>query len=93
MQKTLVWAVLALFGAFSVFVVVSEGYFGFIELALRERWGGQIFIDLCIALSMVLAWLVPDARRRGMRAWPWILGTLLLGSLAPLLYLAVRRAD
>jgi hypothetical protein len=82
--------VLVPFLAFSLHVVETHGYLGFLYLAGRERWGLQMLLDLVIFCSLVLSWLVPDARRRGLAAWPWIGLTLTLGSIGPLGYL-VRR--
>ncbi len=60
--------------------------------ALRSgTWGAQILVDLAISLGLVCTWLIRDARQRGRRAWPWVLATPFFGSLAPLLYLALRR--
>src|SRR5215831_1506486 len=42
---------LAGFGAFSIWVVATRGYAGFLELAGRERWALQMLLDLVIALS------------------------------------------
>lgn len=36
-------------------------------------------------------WLIGDARRRGVAAWPWLLAILLLGSIGLLAYLFVRE--
>lgn len=79
------------FGVYSTFIVVQHGYFGFLELALAEPWGGQMFLDLVIALSLFIAWMVRDARSRGMTPWPFIVVTLALGSIGALLYLVARE--
>ncbi len=90
-RKALVPAiVLTLFVAFSSWVVAQEGYFGFVTLAVTEPWGGQIFLDLCIALVLVSGWLIRDARSRGINPWPYVLTIPLLGSIPPLAYLVVR---
>jgi hypothetical protein len=61
-------------------------------LALRAAsWGTQILLDLVISLGLVCTWLIGDARRRGRRAWPWVVATPIFGSLSPLLYLVVRE--
>ena len=52
----------------------------------------QMLVDLSISLFLVSSGLVIDARRRGRPAWPWVVGTVLLGSVAPLWYLALRRS-
>ena len=84
----LVWAA---FTVFSLVVVYQHGYVGFLTLAAREPWGLQLLIDLAIALSLFAGWLVKDAKERGLRAWPWLLGMLFLGSIVAVPYLAWRR--
>ena len=79
--------VLLPFAAFSSRVVMQDGYTGFLHLAAREPWALQMLLDLGIALTFVGVWMVRDARSRGLRAWPWVLATLLLGSIGPLAYL------
>jgi len=34
--------------------------------------------------------MVVDARRRGVTAWPWVVATIALGSIAPLAYLVAH---
>lgn len=82
--------VAVLFTAYSTMVAVDHGYTGFISLALREAWGMQMLLDLCISLTMVTSLLVVDARRRKRAAWPWVVITALLGSVGPLWYLVLR---
>jgi cytochrome c oxidase assembly factor CtaG len=79
-----------LFTVDSTLVVANHGYTGFLHLAFREPWALQMLLDLAISLTMVSTLLVIDARRRKRAAWPWVLATLLLGSVGPLWYLALR---
>lgn len=79
-----------LFTVYSLWVVAQQGYTGFLTLAWEEPWAMQMLLDLSISLFAVVTALVIDARRRKVAAWPWVLGTLLLGSVAPLWYLALR---
>ena len=54
-MKLRLFSLIAVFAAFSIYtaiVVVNHGYTGFIELALTGGWGAQVFIDLCIALTL-----------------------------------------
>lgn len=51
----------------------------------------QVLADLVIALSLVLVWMVRDARQRGVSPVPWVAATLLLGSFGPLFYLLARE--
>ncbi len=48
------------------------------------------FVDLVIALSLVVLWMWQDARDRGISPLPFTLLTLGFGSVGPLLYL-IRR--
>lgn len=83
-------AVLIPFAAYSFWVVGTEGYFGFIELALRESWSMQVTLDLVIAIVAWTGYLRADMRSRGLPFWPLALGTVFLGSIIPLLYVALR---
>jgi hypothetical protein len=84
-------AVLVPFSLFSVMVTVEHGYFGFLELALREPWAMQMLLDLTITLVLFGVLAVPDARARGLRIWPWLAASVLVGSIAPLGYLVYRE--
>lgn len=53
--------------------------------------GIQIAIDLVVALCMVMGWMWKDAKLRGMNPIPFVVATLVAGSIAPLFYLVVRR--
>ncbi len=78
--------VLATFSLLSGFVVVQHGYFGFVMLALKEPWGLQMLLDLCIALW--LGWAAVDRLElEGPPTWPYKLATPALGSIALLGYL------
>ena len=83
--------VLVAFTAFSVVVVIRHGYFGFATLAYDEGWAAQMLIDLSLALFFVASWLRRDAASRGIQAWPYLVGIVLVGSISPLLYLLHRE--
>ncbi|MFT3769378.1 MAG: hypothetical protein QM820_28405 [Minicystis sp.] len=82
--------VLVAFTAFSIYPIYKEGYFGFLAIHAQGPWGVQVLIDLVISLSLFQFWMIPDARRRGLPAWPFFLATLFLGSIGALSYLVVR---
>jgi hypothetical protein len=84
-------AVLAAFTVLSLWVVAREGYFGFVTLAGREPWALQMLIDLVLALVVATAWMIRDARGRGIASWPFVVATIGLGSIGVLGYV-VRRA-
>lgn len=83
-------AVLTGFSTFTVYAVYQHGYIGIFEQGLANSATIQVFLDLAIALSLVLLWLWQDAREQGISPLPYIILTLTLGSIGPLLYL-VRR--
>ena len=80
------------FTLLTLYAVAQAGYIGLFAFQLQDPAGWQVLADLVIALLLVLSWLVPEARREGRNPWPWVVATLFLGSLAPLLYLATGRS-
>jgi len=85
--------VTALFTVFTLGVVAHTALIGFYEQLLSTPAGWQVFADIVISLSLVLAWMWNDARRHARAWWPWAVLTLMLGSIGPLLYLLLRRSD
>lgn len=88
------WLLLAVFVPFAIFstsVIAAEGFVALFQLALRERWGMQMLLDLGIFYVAFCAWLVPDARARGITPWPYVAATLTLGALGALPYLLHRE--
>ena len=83
--------VLLAFTPFSLFVVIREGYFGFVRLAYHDWWALQMLLDLVIALTLVSIWLRRDAYNRGIPAWPYLVTLPLFGSISPLVYLLHRE--
>ena len=69
---------------------MTQGYFGFVALAGREPWALQMLIDLVISLALAVGWMVGDARKRRIATWPYIVATVVLGSIGILAY-CVRR--
>ena len=84
--------VLVPFLAFSAWATLSakEGFTAFFTMPWTHPIWSQEFLDLCVALTLVTAWMVDDARRRGATIWPYLLATPVLGSISPLVYLALR---
>lgn len=79
------------FAALTAWSLSEVGLIG-IFTAHMNPGGAQVFVDLVIALVLVIAWMIQDCRMRGVVAWPWVLATLTLGSFGPLAYLLARRA-
>ncbi|MEE4145684.1 MAG: hypothetical protein V2I26_12845 [Halieaceae bacterium] len=92
-RRTLAIVMLIPFILLTLYAVSHVGYIGIFEYHLHSPAGWQVIADLVIALVLVLTWLVPEARKAGRNPWPWVLATLLLGSIGPLLYLVFAGKD
>jgi hypothetical protein len=78
---------------FTIYVCLESGYLSLFP-PFHELATYQIFIDLCLASSLVLLLLYLDARRTQRPLGPLLLcgiGVALSGSIAPLLYLLIYR--
>jgi hypothetical protein len=82
--------ILADFVALTAYAVYWYGFLAFFDLHAMNAIQVQIFIDLVIALSLFLTWMVPDARARGISPVPYVLLTVTLGSIGALAYLIHR---
>ena len=78
--------------ALNAWVIASYGYVGFLKAAHSSLAGIQVLADLTIALTLVLTWIVRDARDRGVSWVPYAVVTLFLGSVGPLAYLLRRES-
>jgi hypothetical protein len=92
MPRILLAGVLCAFGILTVAALARHGYWGILAPHFQSLAGLQVFVDLVIALVLVMVWMWHDARRIGRNPWPWIVATLLLGSFGPLVYLLTRKA-
>jgi MFS superfamily sulfate permease-like transporter len=86
-KRLLAALVLADFSALTAYAVFQHGYVSFFELAFANAVTVTLFADLLISLTLVMIWMWNDARRRGITPLPFVLLTLTLGSVGPLLYL------
>ncbi len=91
MYRGLLVIILVLFGALTAAALWQHGYWGIIEPHFQSFGGGQVFADLVIALGLVLIWIWQDAKKMGRNPLPWIVVTLTMGSIGPLIYLITRK--
>jgi hypothetical protein len=70
------WVVLVSFLAFTAYALFQHGYIGFFEAVLASTAGVQAFVDLVIALSLIMLWMWNDARERGISPIPYLALTL-----------------
>ncbi len=84
--------VLADFLALTGYAVYNYSFLAFFDVHAMNAIQLQIFVDLIIALSFVMSWMWRDAKSRGISPVPYVVMTLLLGSIGPLVYLLRREA-
>lgn len=92
MPRFLLVTTLVLFGALTAVALQQVGYLGILRPHFQSAGAAQVFVDLVIALTLVMTWLWRDARTHGRNPWPWIVATLIAGSFGPLVYLLTRKA-
>jgi Protein of unknown function DUF2834 len=83
-------AVLVAFVAQEAYAIYLYGYIGFFRMMFANFATITAMVDLIIALTLVMVWMGDDAEQRKVSALPYLLITLALGSVGPLLYL-IRR--
>ena len=81
------------FTVFTLYVVWDLGLVDFLAMIVSNLASLQVLIDLVIALTLVLFLMYEDAKRQERRFAPWLILTLLTGSIGPLLYLATGKTD
>ncbi len=92
MQKVLLGLAILFFGILTGITVWHHGYTEVIAYQMRAIPGQQVFLDLSIALALIMVWMYQDAKNRNCNPWGWIVLTLLLGSFGPLFYLITRSS-
>lgn len=75
----------------TTWAVYEHGLVGVLAWAFESPAAMLFAADLVIALSLILAWMVRDARERGRPVLPYVALTLALGSAGPLAYLIARE--
>ncbi len=85
-------SVLAPFLALTGYAVYHHGYLAFFDFHALNAVQLQIVVDLIIALSFVMVWMWRDAKARGISPIPYVVMTVLLGSIGPLVYVIRREA-
>ncbi len=91
LKRFLLWFLFIDFVAFSSWVMWHVGYIGIWQAGFESPASIQILLDLVICCLIITSWIKKDAEARGMNPYPWIIGTVFTGSIAPLAYLLVRE--
>ena len=82
--------VLVAFVAYTVEVVVVQGFGALIASHAVFGWESQVFLDLVLSIVAFNVLAVPDAKKRGIAYAPYLVATVLLGSIGVVAYF-VRR--
>ena len=91
MRLIVLASLFVVFTTYTVSVMVAHGHDGFLTLAGQEPWAMQLLLDLLLMLGLFVAWLVPDAKAHKLPVWPYVLLTLVMGSMGALVYLVHRE--
>jgi hypothetical protein len=86
MKKPFLFVALIALGGVTAVALWKEGLAGIFAATVLSYGSMQIFVDLVIALTLVMVWMWRDAKCSGRSIWPWIAITLVAGSFGPLLY-------
>lgn len=78
------------FLALTAWALMNGGIMGILNTH-QTPGGAQVFVDLIISLVLLMTFLVPHARANGRNPWIWVVLTVGLGSIAPLLYFATAK--
>ena len=73
----------------TVYALQTIGLLGLFQHQFENPAGWQVLADLIIALLIAMLWLLPEAKQAGHKPAIWFVLTCMLGSIAPLLYLAI----
>jgi len=89
-MNTKKWALFSVFGAFTAYttyVVIQFGYMSVFELSIKTHSTTQVLIDLVIACTLIISWMYRDGKRHQIFVLPYIVVTLFLGTIGPMMYL------
>lgn len=94
MMKLLCGVLLVSFSIYTGYIVLNYGYLSVLEVAFSSAPAIQLYLDLAISLLLIDLWIIFDVRKNGkswLTALPFILISLLIGIIGPLLYLVQRK--
>ena len=93
LARRITFIVILPFTLLTAYTLWDVGALAVFEHQAATSGGWQVFTDLAIALLLIMAWMVPHARRHGRNPWPYVVLTLVAGSFGPLLYLILSKEE
>lgn len=92
LPKLVFWAaLLVVFSAWSVWISIDNGYWGFLAVAKAGGWQSQVFVDLMLGLTLTLGFVKGDSYKHDIPFWPYLVATPFLGSISPMAYMVHRQ--
>lgn len=91
MRLPLLVVVFVSFTALEFYIVRDRPFFEYLTLAWNDPWGGAMFLDLAMALTLFFGWAWRDAAARKLPFFPYALAAPFLGSISALAYLVHRE--
>jgi hypothetical protein len=79
--------------AINAFAVHQYGLLGFFQAVVSSLASVAVLVALTIAISLIAVWMWSDAKRRGISPLPYLITSVLLGSVGPLTYLLRTSGD
>ena len=93
-MKTFFSLLLAVMIPANLYVLFGSGLSGFLDSVRHANgWSVLLTADLIFAFALVAAWIVRDARAHNRSPLPYLLLTVVSGSVGPLLYLLGRSPE
>lgn len=86
-MRSVLFLVLAAFGAYSAYAMWQVGYLGIWQAGLANVGALQVLLDLVVSSLLLTGYVARDCRAAGRPWWPWALITLAAGSFGTLAYL------
>jgi hypothetical protein len=78
------------FTGYTVIVAVNHDVFEYLTAQTQGGVSLQVFLDLVVAVACFWIVAVPDARARGIKVWPYLVLSPIIGSIALLGYFVHR---
>jgi hypothetical protein len=91
-KQILLGTVLIAFATFTGLVLIEHGLVGAFRPLFESSGGLQVGLDLVIALTLFVVWMVGDARQRGLSPAFYVVLICSTGSIGALIYLLRREA-
>ena len=88
-MRSILVLVLIFFTGFTIFTIATESFFPACSEIWAFQWGKQLTVDLYIGL-LLFVYIIYLFEKSVLKTVAWLVPTLILGNLIPLLYLVLN---